>query len=142
MGWRTYDSIDCNVEVDLSDIINNNFSEVLSYFTTDELIEEINQRKKDPSSFNKLHKIIRNGFKNIIIDGNVDTYDVLDNINNTELLSEVKNRHLWYDIKKESLKLLIDDTMSINDVLGAYFSILPSAFSKKELLDMVNNELS
>lgn len=118
--WRHGGCITVNGDayIDFNEEVRDRSEDIIKLFTDDELKEEIQKREEGRSKFenriNKLHTYIYN------IDVDVDSSDVLDEVDNEDLIYEAKTRKLnivdAIDAEKYELKKIICRTLNINEM--------------------------
>ena len=104
--------------IDFNEEVRDRSEDIIKLFTDDELKEEIQKREEGRSKFenriNKLHTYIYN------VDVDVDSNDVLNEVDNNELIEEVQLRNLdigdSIDAEKYELKKIICKTLKINEM--------------------------
>ena len=118
--WRHGGCITVNGDayINLNEEVRDRSEDIIKLFTDDELKEEIQKREEGRSKFenriNKLHTYIYN------VDVDVDSSDVLDEVDNEDLMYEAKTRRLnivdAIDAEKYELKKIICRTLNINEM--------------------------
>jgi hypothetical protein len=118
--WRHGGCITVNGDayINLNEEVRDRSEDIIKLFTDDELKEEIQKREEGRSKFenriNKLYTYIYN------VDVDVDSNDVLDEVDNEELIYEAKSRRLniidTIDAEKYELKKIICRTLNINEM--------------------------
>ena len=118
--WRHGGCITVNGDayIDLNEEVRDRGEDIIKLFTDDELKEEIQKREEGRSKFenriNKLHTYIYN------VDVDVDSSDVLDEVDNEDLIYEAKTRRLnivdAIDAEKYELRKIICRTLDINEM--------------------------
>lgn len=110
--------VDGSAYVDLNELVIDHEEEVIKLFTDEELKEELNRREEGKSKYESRVKSLYD----IYISGlrcDVDTHDVLDEIDNEDLLNEVYTRGLptvdTEDISKYEIRGLICKGLGINE---------------------------
>ena len=104
--------------IDFNEEVRDRSEDIIKLFTDDELKEEIQKREEGRSKFenriNKLHTYIYN------VDVDVDSSDVLDEVDNEDLIYEAKTRRLnivdAIDAEKYELRKIICRTLDINEM--------------------------
>ena len=104
--------------INLNEEVRDRSEDIIKLFTDDELKEEIQKREEGRSKFenriNKLHTYIYN------VDVDVDSSDVLDEVDNEDLIYEAKTRRLnivdSIDAEKYELRKIICRTLDINEM--------------------------
>lgn len=104
--------------IDFNEEVRDRSEDIIKLFTDDELKEEIQKREEGRSKYenriNKLHTYIYN------VDVDVDSSDVLDEVDNEDLMYEAKTRRLnivdVIDAEKYELKKIICRTLNINEM--------------------------
>ena len=104
--------------INLNEEVRDRSEDIIKLFTDDELKEEIQKREEGRSKFenriNKLHTYIYN------VDVDVDSSDVLDEVDNEDLMYEAKTRRLnivdAIDAEKYELRKIICRTLDINEM--------------------------
>ena len=117
--WKWYNvEIDGGAYVDLNEYVRDYSEDIIKLFTDEELREEIQNRKKGRSRgevrINKLDTFLSN------LKVEVDGYDVLSEIDNDDLMEEVRSRGLdeveIIEPTKEELRKCICQTLDINEM--------------------------
>ena len=104
--------------IDFNEEVRDRSEDIIKLFTDDELKEEIQKREEGRSKYenriNKLNTCIYN------VDVDVDSTDVLDEVDNEDLMYEAKTRRLnivdVIDAEKYELKKIICRTLDINEM--------------------------
>ena len=120
MAWRKwYDNIDVDgsADIDLNQLIKEHREDAIKLFTDEELHKELQLREKGKS---KQEKYISDLDINIdYLRVCVDEWDVMDKIDNSNLLEEIKHRDLnvaeFINISKKDLRKIICQTLGINE---------------------------
>lgn len=121
MTWRKWCNdieIEGSADIDLNQLIDDHREDAIRLFTDEELQKELQLRKDGKS---KMEKYISS------LDGNidylsvyVDEYDVLNAVNDSDLMSEVKQRGIstveLINASKYDLRKLICQTLDINEL--------------------------
>lgn len=120
MSWRFGNDItvDGGAYINLKELILDRSEDAIKLFTDEELEEELKSRQDGRSKYdsrnNKLSDIYVN---NLQID--VDVYEAMEEISNTDLLTEVKDRGIsiveYADVSKHDLRNVICQTLDINE---------------------------
>jgi hypothetical protein len=118
--WRHGGCITVNGDayIDFNEEVRDRSEDIIKLFTDDELKEEIQKREEGRSKFenriNKLYTYIYN------VEVDVDSNDVLNEVDNNELIEEVQLRNLdigdSIDVEKYELKKIICRTLKINEM--------------------------
>jgi hypothetical protein len=117
--WKWYNlEIDGGAYVDLNECVRDYSEDIIKLFTDEELREEIQNRKKGRSRgevrINKLDTFLSN------LKVEVDGYDVLSEIDNDDLMEEVRSRGLdeveIIEPTKEELRKFICQALDINEM--------------------------
>ena len=117
--WKWYNvEIDGGAYVDLNECVRDYSEDIIKLFTDEELKEEIQNRKKGRSRgevrINKLDTFLSN------LKVEVDGYDVLSEIDNDDLMEEVRSRGLdeveIIEPTKEELRKFICQALDINEM--------------------------
>lgn len=117
--WKWYNvEIDGGAYVDLNECVRDYSEDIIKLFTDEELKEEIqkreNGRSKKEVRINKLDTFLSN--LQVEVDGN----DVLTEIDNDDLMEEVRSRGLdeveIIEPTKEELRKCICQTLDINEM--------------------------
>ena len=117
--WKWYNvEIDGGAYVDLNEYVRDYSEDIIKLFTDEELREEIQNRKKGRSRgevrINKLDTFLSN------LKVEVDGYDVLSEIDNDDLMEEVRSRGLdeveIIEPTKEELRKFICQALDINEM--------------------------
>lgn len=131
MDWRKWCNdieIEGSADIDLNQLIDEHREDAIRLFTDEELQKELQLRKDSKS---KMEKYISS------LDGNidylsvyVDEYDVLNAVNDSDLMSEVKQRGIstveLINASKYDLRKLICQTLDINEL-----------YTDEEILEML-----
>ena len=120
MSWRFGSNItvDGGTYINLKELIRDYPDESIKLFTDEELEEELKSRQDGRSKYdsrnNKLSDVYVN---NLQID--VDVYEAMEEITDTYLLSEVKDRGIsiveYAEISKHDLRNVICQSLDINE---------------------------
>ena len=120
MSWRFGSNItvDGGTYINLKELIRDYPDESIKLFTDEELEEELKSRQDGRSKYdsrnNKLSDVYVN---NLQID--VDVYEAMEEITDTDLLSEVKDRGIsiveYAEISKHDLRNVICQSLDINE---------------------------
>lgn len=120
MSWRFGSNItvDGGAYINLKELIRDYPEDAIKLFTDEELEEELKNRQDGRSKYdsrnNKLSDIYVN---NLQID--IDVYEAMEEISDTDLLSEVKGRGIsiveYADISKRDLRNVICQSLGINE---------------------------
>lgn len=121
MGFWRYGScitIDGDAYIDFNTEVRDRSEDIIKLFTDEELKEEIekreNARSKYENRIDKLHTYIYN------VEVDVDSQDVLNEVDNDDLIEEVQLRNLnindSIDLEKHELKKIICRTLDINEM--------------------------
>ena len=132
MSWRFGNDItvDGGAYVNLKELILDRSEDAIKLFTDEELEEELKSRQDGRSKYdsrnNKLSDIYVN---NLQID--VDVYEALEEMTNTDLLTEVKGRGIsiveYAEVSKHDLRNVICQTLDINEY----------SYSDEEIFEML-----
>lgn len=130
--WRYGRSItiDGDAYVDLNEEVYDKSESVIKLFTDEELKEEIQKREdgksKHENRINKLHTYIYN------VEVDVNTQEVLDEVDNDDLIKEVQLRNLdignSIKVEKYELRKIICNTLDINEM-----------YDDEEIFDMLRD---
>ena len=116
--WNCGDiDVDANVNIDLNKYAREYREDIIKLFSDSELKAELLMREKGESQHEKY-------IRELDIDDNltvcVDSYDVLREVDNSDLLSEVSDRGLntveFIEANKYELRELICQTLDINEL--------------------------
>ena len=120
MSWRFGSNItvDGGAYVNLKELIRDYPEDAIKLFTDEELEEELKSRQDGRSKYdsrnNKLSDIYVN---NLQID--VDVYEAMEEIDDTDLLTEIKERGIsiveYAEISKRDLRNVICQSLDINE---------------------------
>lgn len=121
MGFWRYGScitIDGDAYIDFNTEVRDRSEDIIKLFTDEELKEEIekreNARSKYENRIDKLHTYIYN------VEVDVDSQDVLNEVDNDDLIEEVQLRNLnindSIDVEKHELRKIICRTLDINEM--------------------------
>ncbi len=120
MGYWSSSSITVcgDAYVDFNEEVRDRKEDVIKLFTDEELNEEIKKREDGRSKYeNRINKL-KSYVYNIDVDVNSD--DVLDEVDNDDLLTEVQTRGLSVvevvDIDKYNLRKVICKALDINEM--------------------------
>jgi len=117
--WKWYNvEIDGGAYVDLNECVRDYSEDIIKLFTDEELKEEIQKREDGRSKkevrINKLDTFLSN------LQVEVDEYDVLSEIDNDDLMEEVRSRGLdeveIIEPAKEDLRKIICQALDINEM--------------------------
>lgn len=117
--WKWYNvEIDGGAYVDLNECVRDYSEDIIKLFTDEELKEEIQKREDGRSKkevrINKLDTFLSN------LQVEVDEYDVLSEIDNDDLMEEVRSRGLdeveIIEPAKEELRKIICQALDINEM--------------------------
>ncbi len=117
--WKWYNiEVDGGAYVDLNECVRDYSEDIIKLFTDEELREEIQNRKKGRSRgevrINKLDTFLSN------LQVEVDGHDVLLEIDNDDLMEEVRSRGLdeveIIEPTKEELRKFICQALDINEM--------------------------
>lgn len=132
MSWRFGNDItvDGGAYINLKELILDRSEDAIKLFTDEELEEELKSRQDGRSKYdsrnNKLSDIYVN---NLQID--VDVYEAMEEISNTDLLTEVKGRGIsiveYAEVSKRDLKNVICQSLDINEY----------SYSDEEIFEML-----
>jgi hypothetical protein len=132
MSWRFGNDItvDGGAYVNLKELILDRSEDAIKLFTDEELEEELKSRQDGRSKYdsrnNKLSDIYVN---NLQID--VDVYEAMEEISNTDLLTEVKGRGIsiveYAEVSKRDLRNVICQSLDINEY----------SYSDEEIFEML-----
>lgn len=132
MSWRFGNDItvDGGAYVNLKELILDRSEDAIKLFTDEELEEELKSRQDGRSKYdsrnNKLSDIYVN---NLQID--VDVYEAMEEISNTDLLTEVKDRGIsiveYAEVSKLDLRNVICQSLDINEY----------SYSDEEIFEML-----
>lgn len=132
MSWRFGNDItvDGGAYVNLKELILDRSEDAIKLFTDEELEEELKSRQDGRSKYdsrnNKLSDIYVN---NLQID--VDVYEALEEMTNTDLLTEVKGRGIsiveYAEVSKHDLRNVICQSLDINEY----------SYSDEEIFEML-----
>ena len=134
MSWRFGNDItvDGGAYVNLKELILDHSEDAIKLFTDEELEEELKSRQDGRSKYdsrnNKLSDIYVN---NLQID--VDVYEALEEMTNTDLLTEVKGRGIsiveYAEVSKHDLRNVICQSLDINEF----------CYSDEEIFEMLKD---
>lgn len=120
MGYWRYSNITVtgDARIDFNTEVRDKKEDIIKLFTDEYLETEIQNRKdgksKHENRINKLNTYVYN------VDVDVDTDDVLSEVDNTDLIHEVELRNLniedSIDIEKHELRKTICKTLKINEM--------------------------
>lgn len=121
MGYWRYGScitIDGDAYIDFNTEVRDRSEDIIKLFTDEELKEEIEKRENAKSKYenriDKLHTYIYN------VEVDVDSKDVLNEVDNDDLIEEVQLRNLdigdSIDVEKYELRKIICRTLDINEM--------------------------
>lgn len=121
MAWRKwYNNIEVegSADIDLNKLIKEHREDAIRLFTDEELHKELQLREDGKS---KQEKYISSLDTNIdYLRVYVDEYDVLNEVDNSDLMSEVKQRGLniveFINASKNDLRKFICQTLGINEL--------------------------
>lgn len=121
MGFWRYGScitIDGDAYIDFNTEVRDRSEDIIKLFTDEELKDEIekreNARSKYENHIDKLHTYIYN------VEVDVDSQDVLNEVDNDDLIEEVQLRNLnindSINVEKNELRKIICRTLDINEM--------------------------
>ena len=120
MSWRFGSDItvDGGAYINLKELIRDYPEDAIKLFTDEELEEELKSRQDGRSKYdsrnNKLSDVYVN---NLQID--VDVYEAMEEITDTDLLTEIKDRGIsiveYAEISKHDLRNVICQSLNINE---------------------------
>ena len=132
MSWRFGNDItvDGGAYVNLKELILDRSEDAIKLFTDEELEEELKSRQDGRSKYdsrnNKLSDIYVN---NLQID--VDVYEAMEEMTDTDLLSEIKGRGIsiveYAEVSKRDLRNVICQSLDINEY----------SYSDEEIFEML-----
>lgn len=132
MSWRFGSDItvDGGAYINLKELIRDYPEDAIKLFTDEELEDELKSRQDGRSKYdsrnNKLSDVYVN---NLQID--VDVYEAMEEISNTDLLTEVKGRGIsiveYAEVSKRDLRNVICQTLDINEY----------SYSDEEIFEML-----
>lgn len=132
MSWRFGSNItvDGGAYINLKELIRDYPEDAIKLFTDEELEEELKSRQDGRSKYdsrnNKLSDVYVN---NLQID--VDVYEAMEEIDDTDLLTEVKGRGIsiveYAEISKQDLRNVICQSLDINEY----------SYSDEEIFEML-----
>ena len=132
MSWRFGSDItvDGGAYINLKELIRDYPEDAIKLFTDEELEEELKSRQDGRSKYdsrnNKLSDVYVN---NLQID--VDVYEAMDEITDTDLLTEIKDRGIsiveYAEISKQDLRNVICQSLDINEF----------SYSDEEIFEML-----
>ena len=111
-------TVDGGAYIDLKELIRDYPEDAIKLFTDEELEDELKSRQDGRSKYdsrnNKLSDVYVN---NLQID--VDVYEAMEEISNTDLLTEVKDRGIsivkYAEVSKRDLRNVICQSLDINE---------------------------
>ena len=111
-------TVDGGAYINLKELIRDYPEDAIKLFTDEELEEELKSRQDGRSKYdsrnNKLSDIYVN---NLQID--VDVYEAMEEISNTDLLTEIKDRGIsiveYAEVSKRDLRNVICQSLDINE---------------------------
>lgn len=114
--YRDEIDVDGDVYLDLNHYIHKYSDDAIKLFTDEELKDELKMRETGTSKYEKyLSKL--NPYENLEV--TVDVWDVLNEVDNEDLMDEVKRRSLsvapFVDITKKDLRKSICQALNINE---------------------------
>lgn len=114
--YRDEIDVDGGLYLDLNHYIHEYEDDAIKLFTDEELKDELQKREAGTSKYEKyLSKL--NTYEHLEV--TVDVWDVLNEVDNEELMDEVKQRSLsvaqFVDITKKDLRKVICQTLDINE---------------------------
>ena len=132
MSWRFGSDItvDGGAYINLKELIRDYPEDAIKLFTDEELEEELKSRQDGRSKYdsrnNKLSDVYVN---NLQID--VDVYEAMEEITDTDLLTEIKDRGIsiveYAEISKHDLRNVICQSLDINEF----------SYSDEEIFEML-----
>ena len=114
--YRDEIDVDGGLYLDLNHYIHESSDDAIKLFTDEELKDELQMREAGTSKYEKyLSKL--NSYEHLEV--TVDVCDVLNEVDNEDLLDEVKRRSLsiaqFVDITKKDLRKAICQALNINE---------------------------
>ena len=121
MGFWRYGScitIDGDAYIDFNTEVRDRSEDIIKLFTDEELKEEIEKRENARSKYENRIDKLNTYIYNVEVD--VDSKDVLNEIDNDDLIEEVQLRNLdindSINVKKYELRKIICRTLNINEM--------------------------
>lgn len=122
--------VDGSAYINLNELVIDHNEKVIKLFTDEDLKEELKRREEGKSKYEmriqRLYDVYVSGLRCC-----VDTYEAMDEIDNEDLLNEVRTRGLstvdMCDVTKDEIKEIICRTLDINDF----------AYSDEEIFEML-----
>ena len=117
MWWRNNIDVEGTADIDLNQLIKEHREDAIKLFTDEELHKELQLRENGKS---KQEKYISDLDINIdYLRVSVDECDVMDELDDSSLLEEIKHRDLsiaeFINIPKKDLRKIICQTLDINE---------------------------
>lgn len=120
MGFKRWyrDEMDVNggAYIDLNHYIREYSDDAIKLFTDEELKDELEMRESGTSKYEKYISKL-DPYEHLEV--TVDVYDVLNEVDNEDLMDEVKRRSLsiaeFVDVTKKDLRKVICQTLGINE---------------------------
>lgn len=123
MAWRKwYDNIevDGSADIDLNQLIKEHREDAIKLFTDEELHKELQLRENEKSKQEKYISSLDIDIDYLRV--YVDKWDVMDKLDNSNLLEEIKHRDLnvadvaeFINISKKDLRKIICQSLGINE---------------------------
>jgi isoleucyl-tRNA synthetase len=121
MAWKRWYSnieVEGSADIDLNQLIKEHKEDAIRLFTDEELQKELQLREEGKSKMEKYISSLDNSIDYLRV--YVDEYDVLSEVNNSDLMSEVKQRGLnvveFINASKYDLRKFICQTLDINEL--------------------------
>lgn len=110
--------VDGSAYINLNELVIDHNEKVIKLFTDEDLKEELKRREEGKSKYEmriqRLYDVYVSGLRCC-----VDTYEAMDEIDNEDLLNEVRTRGLstvdMCDVTKDEIKEIICRALDIND---------------------------
>lgn len=121
MAWKRWYSnieVEGSADIDLNQLIKEHKEDAIRLFTDEELQKELQLREEGKSKMEKYISSLDNSIDYLRV--YVDEYDVLSEVNNSDLMSEVKQRGLnvveFINASKYDLRKFICQALDINEL--------------------------
>ena len=116
--WYNNIEVEGSADIDLNQLIKEHREDAIRLFTDEELQNELQLREDGKSKMEKYISSLDNSIDYLTV--YVDEYDVLSEVDNSVLLSEVAERGLntveFVEANKYELRKLICQTLDINEL--------------------------
>lgn len=116
--WYNNIEVEGSADIDLNQLIKENREDVIRLFTDEELQKELQLRKDGKSKMEKYISSLDTSIDYLTV--YVDEYDAMNEVGDSDLMSEVKQRGLnvveFINASKYDLRKFICQTLDINEL--------------------------